>query len=168
MGLCQSITTLKREIKQEIPEDLEVKKVTPFVPPITGGRVIKCYDGDTITIASYLPYKDSPLYKFSVRLNGIDCPEMKTKNEHEKQVAQIAKKTLADRILNKMITLENVSTEKYGRVLADVIHEGVSMGPWLAEKHMAVSYAGGTKEPPKDWLAYYKENAPEPAPCDNI
>ena len=45
-----------------------------FTFPITGGRVIKVYDADTITIATRLPFKDSPLYRLSVRLNGIDAP----------------------------------------------------------------------------------------------
>ena len=53
------------------------KDTIPFIPPISGGVVIKVYDGDTITIASKLPYKKSPLYRFSVRLNGIDSPEIK-------------------------------------------------------------------------------------------
>ena len=53
------------------------KDTMPFIPPISGGVVIKVYDGDTITIASKLPYKKSPLYRFSVRMNGIDAPELK-------------------------------------------------------------------------------------------
>ena len=37
-----------------------------FTFPITGGKVIKVYDADTITIATRLPFKDSPLYRLSV------------------------------------------------------------------------------------------------------
>ena len=48
----------------------------PFVPPVTEGICIKAYDGDTITIAAKLPYPESPLYRFQVRLNGIDCPDV--------------------------------------------------------------------------------------------
>jgi endonuclease YncB( thermonuclease family) len=153
MGLCYS----KDNIKQNIPENIDIKTVKAFVPPITQGRVIKCYDGDTITVASYLPYKGSPLYKFSVRLNGIDCPEMKTHNENEKLIAKIAKEKLSEQILNNIVKLENVSTEKYGRLLADVVYKEKSMGPWLVEQHLAVTYGGGTKDPPKDWLVYYQE-----------
>jgi endonuclease YncB( thermonuclease family) len=60
----------------------------PFKPPITGGRVIKVYDGDTITVASKLPYRKSPLYRWSVRIRGIDCPEMKSHDKNEKLVAK--------------------------------------------------------------------------------
>jgi hypothetical protein len=46
--------------------DTAEAKPIEFVPPVTGGKVIKVYDGDTITIATTLPYPDSPLYKFRV------------------------------------------------------------------------------------------------------
>ena len=78
-----------------------------FVAPITQGTVIKVYDGDTITIASKLPYNDSPLYRLSVRLNGIDTPEMKpsknlpNREEHIKK-AHEAKDFLSNLILNKI------------------------------------------------------------------
>ena len=41
---------------------------------------------DTITIITKLRLF-GPKYKFSLRLRGIDAPEMKTKNVYEKKVA---------------------------------------------------------------------------------
>ena len=67
------------------PPDISEEQPIPFVVPVKEGKVIKVYDGDTITVQFKLPYKSSPLYKISVRLNGIDCPELKTKNDVEKQ-----------------------------------------------------------------------------------
>ena len=113
------------------------------------------YDGDTITIASKLPYKSSPLYRFSVRLNGIDCPEMKGKDENEKECAQIAKKEMNDLIMNKMVTLKNVQTEKYGRILADVYIGDLHLNQHMIEKRLAVTYDGGTKMKPTNWMNYY-------------
>jgi len=127
----------------------------PFKPPITGGIVIKVYDGDTITIASKLPYKSSPLYRWSVRIKGIDCPEMKTKNKNEKMVAEIAQCKLENMILHKNVKLENVSNDKYGRVLADVVYRKTSIGEFMIKNRLAVEYFGKTKEPPKDWLKFY-------------
>ena len=57
----------------------------PFVPNITRAKVIKVYDGDTITIASKIHCMDFNYYRFSVRLANIDCPEIRTINEIEKQ-----------------------------------------------------------------------------------
>ena len=126
-----------------------------FIPPITTGRVIKVYDGDTITIVAKLPYKKSPLYKFSVRLNGIDCPEIKGETEDEKQCAQLAKKELEDLILNKQITLKNLATEKYGRILADVYLDNLHLNKHMLDKRLAVCYDGGKKNKPVSWLKYH-------------
>jgi len=139
----------------------------PFIPPITQGYVIKVYDGDTITIATKLPYVESPLYRFSVRLNGIDCPEIKGKNALEKQVAHYAKMYVSDRVLHKTIYLDNVKTEKYGRVLADAYinpilqaagqeqRQNESLSQMLLRNGLAVEYDGGTKNVPDNWMNHY-------------
>ena len=57
--------------------DIKWEDTVEFTFPIFCGRVIKVYDDDTITIASKLPYEQSPMYRLSVRLNGIDTPEIK-------------------------------------------------------------------------------------------
>jgi endonuclease YncB( thermonuclease family) len=136
-------------------EKINWKDTIEFVAPIEKGIVIKVYDGDTITIASKLPYETSPLYRFSVRLNGIDCPEIKSKDENEKECAKIAKKEMNDLIINKMVILKNVQTEKYGRILADVYIGDLHLNQYLIEKRLAVTYYGGTKMKPTDWMNYY-------------
>ena len=79
------------QIKERETKNMRIIKweeTTAFTPPIAGGQVIKVYDGDSITIAGYLPMYNSPLFRFSVRLNGIDTPEIKGKNEYEKTAAK--------------------------------------------------------------------------------
>jgi len=136
------------------PVEPQYKDTIPFVPPIHEGYVVKVYDGDTITIAAKLPYKESPLYRFQVRLNGIDCPEIRGENEFEKKVAQMAKLEISNLILNKHVTLKNVGTEKYGRILADVYIENIHLNGLLLERRLAVKYDGGTKVLPKSWTKY--------------
>ena len=131
-------------------------KTKPFVPPVSGGRVIKVYDGDTITIASTIPIKNSPLYRFSVRLNGIDTPEIKGSDEIEKRVALMARDALSEKILYKDVELINVKTEKYGRLLAEVVFNGENMNEWMISKRFAVEYDGGTKKSPDNWETYHK------------
>lgn len=125
---------------------------TPFVPPITEGKVVKVYDGDTITVAAKLPYTDSPIYRFSVRLNGIDSPEIKAKSSTEKMLAVNAREALSGRILNKIVQLKNTSTEKYGRLLADVYLGETNMNEWMLANKYAVPYDGGTKHRPDEWI----------------
>jgi micrococcal nuclease len=136
---------------------IEWKDTVPFTFPITGGQVIKVYDGDTITIASKLPYYASPLYRLSVRLNGIDTPEIKGKTEDEKEAAKNARDAVSKLIMQKYVTLKNIQSEKYGRILADVYIGDIHLNQWLIDNHYAVAYDGGTKRTPESWLKY-KEN----------
>lgn len=136
--------------------DISWGDTTEFRFPINGGRVIKVYDGDTITIASKLPYDSSPLYRLSVRLNGIDTPEMKGKDisEDEKTAAKMARDFVASLVLNKYVRLENMETEKYGRILADVYVGDIHLNQLLLKERYAVKYDGGTKNKPISWLKY--------------
>jgi endonuclease YncB( thermonuclease family) len=143
-------TPPKKRSVSPSPQQINWKNTIPFVPPIKEGTVIKVYDGDTITIAASLPYDpEKILYRFSVRLNGIDSPEIKGKTAEEKEAAKISQRALEDLILNKKITLENTKTEKYGRILATIYCEetGIttSLNQWMLDNKYAVSYNGGTK-----------------------
>jgi micrococcal nuclease len=130
------------------------KDTTPFIPPISGGQVIKVYDGDTITIVARMPYKNSPLYRFPVRFRGIDSPEINGLTEEEKQCAIQARDALSQLILHKYVTLKNTGNEKYGRILADVYLENFHINEWLLKERYAVPYDGGTKRTPKSWAKY--------------
>jgi endonuclease YncB( thermonuclease family) len=132
-------------------QNIEYADTSPFVPPIHFGKVIKVYDGDTITIASVLPNTTEPIYRFSVRLNGIDTPEIRGKTPEEKELAILARDELYNKIYGKMVTLENVGTEKYGRILADVYLDEEHINEWLVSKEYAVRYDGGTKYRPVSW-----------------
>lgn len=123
----------------------------PFVPPINVGKVIRVYDGDTFTMISKLPHTEGPIYRFSVRMNGIDSPEIKGKTTNEKELAKKSRDALSKLILGKIVILKNVSTEKYGRILADVYIGDLCINEWMVENNFAVKYDGGTKERPDDW-----------------
>ena len=142
-----------------LPQDIDPKQIDQFVPPVNSGRVIKVYDGDTITIASKLPgLKNSPIYKFSVRLNGIDTPEIRGKNEDEKEIAHKARDALSERIIGKDVFLKNVQTEKYGRLLCDVYLGNENLNQWMIDERYALVYDGGTKVIPASWTQYYEKN----------
>ena len=163
LKIPEHIKELETQIKETNQiKEIEVKKMriikweetTAFTPPISGGQVIKVYDGDSITIAGYLPMYNSPLFRFSVRLNGIDTAEIKGKSSDEIESAKQARDALSKLILHKEIILKNVATEKYGRVLADVYLDDLCVNDWLIKECYAVKYDGGTKIPPKSWLKY--------------
>lgn len=141
-----------------------------FIAPVHGGEVIKVYDADTITIATMLPFvpgtimDDDKPFRFSIRLRGIDAPEMKGKNvsEEEKAMAILARDFVASKVLHKRVRLENVGNEKYNRVLADVYTEdGVHLNALLLQERWAVPYDGGTKQSPASWQRYHSHGVLE-------
>jgi endonuclease YncB( thermonuclease family) len=137
-------------------DDISYSDTIIYLPPITRGKVIKVYDGDTFTIASRLPHKGSPFYRYSVRLHGIDCPEIKGKTEDEKTFAQLAKTEMIDIVMDRIVELKNVKFDKYGRILADVHINGIHVNQHMIDRHLAVKYDGGTKCIPTSWRLYHQ------------
>lgn len=139
-------------------DDIKWQDTCEFVFPVDGGRVIKIYDGSTITIAAKMPFKTmtGPIYRFSIRLNGISTPEMKEKymSEDEKIAANQVHKFVTHLLLNKYVSLKNVKNEKYGRILADVYIENINVNELLLKERYAVPYDGTTQKLPKSWLKY--------------
>ena len=134
------------------------KTCVPFVPPINLGKVIKVYDGDTITIAQKLPYENSPLFRFAIRLNGIDSPEIKTKHESEKKYAERSRDALHQLIFEKKVTLKNISLEKYGRILADIYYNDIHVNKWLLDNKYAIPYDGTKKREWNDVITLYEKS----------
>lgn len=138
-------------MNMEYLDKINYDNTIPFVPPITSGKVVKVYDGDTFTLASKLPNTDGPVYRFSVRLNGIDAPEIKGKTTAEKELAKTSRDALSAMIMNKIVTLKNISIEKYGRILADVYLGNMLLNEYMLDNNYAVKYDGGTKKRHDDW-----------------
>ncbi len=142
-----------------------------YIPTINRCKVIDVYDGDTITVASRLPGSDT-LYKFKVRLAGIDCPEKRTActvsdRRHrchqcaaclEKQISLYTTEVVRKMLLGKIVELSNVSTEKYGRLLATVLFDRVNVNEWLLTAGLAAPYDGNKKQN-VDWLTRFHEAA---------
>ena len=151
-----SSKTFKSDNQQDTICTIDYKETIPFIPNIQDGHVIKVYDGDTITIASRLPYPDSPLYRFQVRLKGIDCPEIKGKTEDEIFMALCAKKEMEKLVMQKRVFLKNIGTEKYGRLLADVFVNNIHVNEHMLKNRLAVPYDGKTKKTPENWKTYHQ------------
>jgi len=127
-----------------------------YIPPVSKGKVLNVYDGDTITIKAYCDNdKKKQIFKFRVRLANIDCAELRTNNDEEKEVAIIAREKLKEKIQQQEVYLKNVKLDKYGRLLADVWHNNICLNEWLLEQRLAVKYDGKTKKVPSSWKNYY-------------
>jgi endonuclease YncB( thermonuclease family) len=107
--------------------------------------VIKVYDGDTVTVASRTTGTNI-VYRFSVRLAGIDTPEMNSKNNVEKERAIFVRDRLHDLVFGKIVLLKNLSTEKYGRILADIYLDNLHVNQYMIDQKYAHVYSGGKKQ----------------------
>lgn len=120
------------------------------------GYVIDVYDGDTITIITKFDFLNTNNFiKLKIRLNDIDAPEIRTKNEAEKEKALEVKKYLQDLILWNYVILSDVKFEsKWSRYLATVSivkdGENFDINKHLIEKKIVKKYNGGHKETWKD------------------
>lgn len=131
---------------RKIPKNLVFNELSHFYPNITRGRVIKVYDGDTITVAARVPeLKNNKIYKFSIRLNRVDAPELRTTNAIEKEYAIKVRDLLSERIMNKMIRLKVLKSDKYGRYLCEIYYKKDNINDWLLNNNYAMTYNGGTK-----------------------
>lgn len=109
-------------------------------------KVNRVYDGDTIFVD--LNCSEDILCKnLGIRLDGIDTPEIRTKNACEKEKALIAKEYVEDKIkAAKRIDIIGAERGKYYRIVGDVMVDGASLSKGLLQNNMAVKYDGGKKE----------------------
>jgi len=103
----------------------------------------KVIDGDSIQVCFYI---HNEIFRFSVRLDGIDTPELRSKNIKEKKFAKEIKKYLKSMIENDFVNLELLKFDKYGRILANVYYNNESINKLLVDRGYAKIYSGGTKE----------------------
>ena len=121
------------------------EQTQPFIPQVSYCKVIKVYDGDTITVASKTTGTNI-VYRFSVRLAGIDTPEMTSKNNVEKERAIFVRDRLHDLVFGKIVLLQNLSMEKYGRILADIYLDDLYVNQYMIDNQYAYVYNGGKKK----------------------
>ncbi|RED44103.1 thermonuclease family protein [Aestuariispira insulae] len=103
------------------------------------------YDGDTLYILlSGLP---ETIQNVSVRVRGVDTPEIRSKCEFEKQLAFEAKSLLISRVQQaKDVLFCHPEWGKYGgRVLADVYIDGENVADLMIANSLGRPYFGGKR-----------------------
>jgi len=121
------------------------------------------YDGDTIKTHIAERRLPAPLNKLSIRVNGIDTPEMPAKSYattnklgrakcvKEAEAAIEAKNAVM--YLAKDSTKMKITNFKWGkfgsRIVADVTINGTDVASYLIELQLAIPYYGKAKT--KDW-----------------
>jgi endonuclease YncB( thermonuclease family) len=115
-----------------IGDDDEPSAVTPKdIFSLSPDQIVEVYDGDTFKID--LP-SQHPLFgdDISVRVLGIDTPELRGTSDEVKALAYKAKNRTQELLSDaKTIELKNPQRDKYFRVLAEVWIDGESLGEKL-------------------------------------
>jgi endonuclease YncB( thermonuclease family) len=115
------------------------------VYPAIVGRVI---DGDTFE-ATVMVWPDT-FVTTKVRVYGVDTPELRSRVDCERRLAEKAKSLAESLLTGGDVTLSNVIHDKYGgRHVAVVKVDGEDLAKKLIQEGLAAPYTGGTKS--KTW-----------------
>ncbi len=110
----------------------------------TPARVLSVYDGDTVKVeAAMWP---GLTWTGSVRVQGVDTPELRGKCDGEKRKAVAARAFVRERVGNR-VTLVNVTKGKYaGRVVARIrLADGTDLTELLIQARHGRPYDGGRR-----------------------
>lgn len=116
-------------------------------------KILRIVDGDTVDIALCMA-ADSRVFKYRVRLYGIDTPEKRppkgnADRDKEIEAARASKDALMG-IFQKSgnyATVQLYKPDKYGRLLGTFYDKnGVDINQWMVEQGHAVAYFGKTKK----------------------
>ena len=117
---------------------------------ITDVKVTSVYDGDTFKVM--LPCTLPVVCDYiSVRVQSVDAPEFKTKDDCEKKKAKEAKLFVRDFLSKGSVTLRNCRKDKYFRLLCAVFvvdtetKKENSLATALLNANLAVPYEGKKK-----------------------
>lgn len=111
-------------------------------------KIRRIVDGDTVDVDIDLGF-DTILSKQRIRLYGIDTPESRTRDKEEKFYGKLSAKFLKEQCKNNSeIFLKTYLDKKgkFGRILGELIVEGVNINKMMIEKYMAVEYHGQSKD----------------------
>lgn len=116
-----------------------------FVRGPVEARVERVIDGDTLLAVAHVWPGHS--VRVSVRIRGIDAPEMRSRCAAERAAAEAARAALEELVGGAPVFISNIGADKYyGRVVADVAaHDGRAAAEALVAASHARLYAGGQR-----------------------
>ena len=115
-------------------------------------KVLRIIDGDTVDIA-YNHEEMRRIFKYRVRLYGIDTPEKrppKSNPNRDKEIAAslVSKNALIERLKesDNMVIALFYKPDKYGRLLATFYDKKGDINKWMVDSGYAYEYFGKTKQ----------------------
>ena len=130
-----------------IPSDDDESIASSDLFNLTPDQVVDVYDGDTFKID--LPSMH-PLFgdDLSIRLFGVDTPEMRGTTDEVKELAMQAQQVTEKALKGaSKIELRNPQRGKYFRIVSEVWIDGESLAEMLKKKGLAKDYDGEGARP---------------------
>lgn len=108
-----------------------------YNPYFYKAKVIKVYDGDTITLDVDLGF--SIRMEMRIRLYGINAPELKGM---DRELGILSRDYLMNLIADKEVILETIKDEKgkFGRILGIIHIDGLNVNELLIKEGYAKKY----------------------------
>lgn len=127
-----------------IPDPTPLSVVKQTSDGVYVNQVVSVYDGDTfkVDIEGWPAIIGDDI---SVRIMGIDTPEIRGTSGFEKDMALAAKQKLKDILSDNTIYLYNLQRDKYFRILASVKVGNIDVAERLIDIGLAKRYFGETK-----------------------
>lgn len=115
------------------------------MPGPVPATVVRVIDGDTVEADAHV--WPGHTVRVSVRLRGIDAPELRSRCDEERAMAERARAHLAVLLKSGSVNVRNVARDKFfGRVVADLETDaGEDIAPLLLAADLARPYAGGKR-----------------------
>lgn len=95
---------------------------------------LRIWDGDTFRVGSSRGE--------SVRILNIDAPEIEGRCRYEINLAQDAKRRLADLLDGQRVKIQRQNKDRYGRTLAVINVNGQDVGDQLVSEGLARTWSG--------------------------
>jgi endonuclease YncB( thermonuclease family) len=106
-------------------------------------KIVDVYDGDTVTVVCFV--NNNPV-RWRCRLQGFDAPELRSKNEHEKAKAVLAREFLKTILPHTIFHGSCNGLDKYGRLLLNIRHKNMDISQIMIENGHGYPYNGGKKK----------------------
>jgi len=110
-------------------------------------KIVRVVDGDTVDVDFDLGF-DTWIKNQRVRLNGVDTPEVRTRDLMEKDAGLLAKDKVEEFLPVDSWCVEQTELkdkDKYGRVLCTFWVDDTNVNQYLIDNNYAVSYHGQSK-----------------------
>ncbi|KCZ79276.1 hypothetical protein H312_03334 [Anncaliia algerae PRA339] len=108
------------------------------------GKITRVIDGDTVKF-SYKPCLGKYGKEMTLRLMGIDAPEIAFGNKPGQPLGDVSKLFVEEKCLKKTVKVHLIDIDRYNRIVANIFINNISLSLLLVRNGLAFVYKGNVK-----------------------